>query len=299
MASTVQNHPKKMLGVVLVAVLASCGSHDSAQPEATPKQTQTPASDRRALDLPGDANGVLWDGSALLLTDNTHGQIARWRDDTGFSTAATAGDKVSLGGLVKTGDDIVTTSFGFGKDGGVLVVGASTHAVPNLDPVRRRIGIARAPDGALFDVYFVATKGQPKSGGLAQLDVATGEHDLVTDLGKPVGVAATADAIYVTDQDTSEILAFKRDGSARRMVARVASVDLLTLLPDGDLLTGGKSGGVYRVHPATGAVTTVASGFAQVRGIAYDPAGKRLFVVEHSPDNTHHLYIVPFDAGAR
>jgi hypothetical protein len=54
---------------------------------------------------------------------------------------------------------------------------------------------------------------------------------------------------------------------------------------------------VSRVRPSTGAVTTVASGYAQVRGIAYDPTGKRLFIVEHGEGPTnHHVYIVPFDA---
>jgi sugar lactone lactonase YvrE len=67
-------------------------------------------------------------------------------------------------------------------------------------------------------------------------------------------------------------------------VARLAVVpacDLLVELPGGDLLTGGGPA-ISRISPA-GAVTALATGgFEQVRGLAYDPTGRRLFVIDHS-----------------
>jgi sugar lactone lactonase YvrE len=290
-------HEDRSVRGLIVCLACACSGSVAPQPQAVTRAPDKP--ERRTLDLPGDANGVAWDGDALLVTDNTHHQVIRWRDGAGFVPfGAEAGGKHALGGIVRVGDDVVATSFGFGTDGTVLVLGASARAVPGLDPVRRRIGLARADDGTLYDVYFVAGNGKQHVGGLARIDLTTGETDLVTDLAKPVGIAVTSDTIFVSEQDDNTILALQRDTLARRVVAHLPSVDLLTLLPDGDLLTGGKSGTVSRVRPATGAVTTVATGFTQVRGIAYDPTGKRLFVVEHSvAPSSHHIYVLPFDAG--
>ena len=78
-------------------------------------------------------------------------------------------------------------------------------------------------------------------------------------------------------------------------VATVPAADLLSLMPNGDLLDGGDN--VYRINPTTGLVTTVISDVDQVRGTAYDNVMKRLFLIEHSvtagvPDK---LIIRPLD----
>jgi hypothetical protein len=70
------------------------------------------------------------------------------------------------------------------------------------------------------------------------------------------------------------------------------SVDLLTALPDGSLVTGGRTGVVTRIAP-DGTQSQIASGFEQVRGTAYDAAGHRLFVVEHSKSGHHILHVLP------
>jgi hypothetical protein len=113
-------------------------------------------------------------------------------------------------------------------------------------------------------------------------------------LGKPVGVAATADTLFVADQDARAIFAI-RSGAMTELATGLPAVDLLTLLPDGGLVTGGKTGAVYRIA-VDGKVTVVASGFEQIRGTAYDPARKRLFAVEHSTaTSTHKLHLLPFE----
>jgi hypothetical protein len=53
----------------------------------------------------------------------------------------------------------------------------------------------------------------------------------------------------------------------------------MTPRSNGDLMTGGT--GVHRITLA-GVVTTPFTGFESVRGIAYDPMLKRLFIIEHS-----------------
>jgi DNA-binding beta-propeller fold protein YncE len=187
----------------------------------------------------------------------------------------------------------VVTSFGFGKDGAVLVIapGHVAVAVPALDPARRRIGLAAAPDGTLYDTYFVVGEGKHR-GGLARLDLATGETDVPAGtLAKPVGVAIRDGVIYVSDQEQGAVYAIRGD-EAKPVATGLPSADLLTVLPDGALVTGGKTGVVSRIG-LDGEITTLASGFEQVRGTAYDPVGKRLFVVEHSKATSKHkLHIV-------
>ncbi|MEQ1932742.1 MAG: hypothetical protein ABL962_02520, partial [Fimbriimonadaceae bacterium] len=79
-------------------------------------------------------------------------------------------------------------------------------------------------------------------------------------------------------------------GFAVTTVATTLSADLLAMMPNGDLLTGGAAA-IYRVTQA-GVITTAFTGFEQVRGIAYDPTLKRLFIIDHSatvgtPDKLH------------
>lgn len=248
--------------------------------------------------MPGDANGLYWDASehALYATDSTHDTLVKWTDETAFTTVAQLppSPKVELGGLARLPDGtFVITSFGFGSDGGVIVVAPdhSATTVPNLDKARRRIGITRATDGTLYDAYFVVN-GHEHTGGVAKLDLKNGETDVVTrGLGKAVGVAATAAGVFVSDQEASTIFAIDH-GTLKPIATELPSVDLLTALPDGSLVTGGRTGTVTRVAP-DGTQSQVASGFEQARGIAYDAAGHRLFVVEHSKSGHHILHVLP------
>jgi sugar lactone lactonase YvrE len=169
------------------------------------------------------------------------------------------------------------------------------RAVPALDPARRRLALARGPDGALYVTYFIVEPHSRSRGGIARLELDRGETDAITSgLGKPVGVAASASTLYVADAEQRAIFAYSlADLSARRTVAReLAAADLLTLLPDGDLVTGG--GGAVQRITASGRVVAIADGFEQVRGTAYDEARRRLFVVEHSvASSRHRLHVLP------
>jgi DNA-binding beta-propeller fold protein YncE len=107
---------------------------------------------------------------------------------------------------------------------------------------------------------------------------------------EPVGVAATAGGVFVADQESNTVYAL-RAGAVTPFATGLESADLLTVLPDGSLVTGGKAGVVSKIG-IDGRVTIVAQGFDQVRGIAYDPDGKRLFVVDHSKATPHRLHIV-------
>ena len=97
--------------------------------------------------------------------------------------------------------------------------------------------------------------------------------------------------LYVSDQEQGAVLAYDLATKAvTTFASKLPSADMLAVLPNGDLVTGGKKGEVYRIA-AGGKVTTIASGFDQVRGTAFDPKTKRLFVIEHG-QGKHLLQVV-------
>jgi sugar lactone lactonase YvrE len=289
----------RWLFLLAIACSSSSGATERRDPPAPPPRDLSPA--HLTIDLPGDGNGVVWDArsSTLYLTDDTHDQLVAWTDAGGFAPVGgfPAATKVGLGALVRIADGrFVTTSFGFGTDGAVYTLEDRTAAtVPNLEPARRRIGLARAPDDKLYVAYFVVQPGSKHRGAVARLELSGAETDLeIPGLAKPVGLAATDKLLYIADQERAAIVAYAFEtGAVTTVASELPSADLLTLLPNGDLVTGGKKGAVYRVGK-TGAVATIASGFEQVRGTAYDPAKKRLFVIEHSVVTSHHkLHVLP------
>lgn len=299
-----------MRSLLLLSLLVACGGENDARVDAPPADDAAPdAADPRGpatYTLAGGANSLLWDAATttLYLTDSNANALLKWTDAGGFQQvgmfpAATAG--VSLGDLVRRGNGgtILTPSFGFGTQGTLFALRAdgTSQTFTGLDPARRRVGLAQDPAGVLYVGYFVGAMGGPQTGGVARLMIAAGagtETEIAgattsAGLKKIVGVAATADAVFAADATDNKIYRIALPGLALTTVATVPSADLLTLLPNGDLLTGGT--GVHRITRA-GAVTTIFTGFEQVRGLAYDPAMRRLFIIEHSatagvPDRLH------------
>ena len=114
-----------------------------------------------------------------------------------------------------------------------------------------------------------------------------------------MGVLATDADLYIADQDLGQILRAPRATPTElEVVAEVESPDLIAFGSAGAIFTGTVGGQVVRVD-AAGAVSIVAGGFQQVRGVAFDPAGRRLFVADHDPDEAdgveHAIHIVPVD----
>lgn len=301
-----------MRPLLLCVLLAACGDnkakpHDDAPPPA-PEEAAIDAADPRGpatFPLAGAANGLLWDAAAstLYLTDGNTGALLRWTDGRGVQQVGTfppASAGISLGDLVKRPDGtILTTSFGFGTQGTLFAMtsAGAANALTGLDAARRRIGLAQDAAGTLYVAYFTGGGGSPQVGGVATVAITGGaatETEIAgasTTAGfkKVVGLAAGTGAVFVADQTAKTIYKIAVPGFGVSTVATVPSADLLTILPNGDLLTGGT--GVHRVTQA-GAVTTILTGFEQVHGIAYDPALKRLFIIEHSatagvPDKLH------------
>lgn len=299
--------------LLFTIMLAACGDdggnapidarlvHDGALDAApdAPADPRGPAT----FELAGGANGLAWDDATatLYLTNNNTDALVKFTDagklqQVGTFPPATAG--ISLGDIVRRADGTtLVPSFGFGTQGTIFAMGTdnASKALTGLDPARRRIGFAQDSTGALYDTYFVGGGGGMPNGGVAAVtiagDVAT-ETEIASSaagLKKLVGIVATPSALFVADQTQNKIFKLAVPGFAVTPLADVPSADLLSIMPNGDLLTGGT--GIHRITQA-GVVTTILPGFEQVRGLAYDPTLRRLFVIEHSatvgvPDKLH------------
>lgn len=290
---------------LLAILLCSCAG--SAPKPVEPASAPAPVKDLDVA-LSGGANALWWDAATgtLYLSDSNTSALVTWTERGGLQSVAavpagTAG--VSLGGIVRRADgSTVIANFGFGKQGGLFVVGAdrAITALTGLDPARRRVGLAQ--DGAtIYSAYFVGARDTKPDGGVATVAI-TGATATETEIagastsagfGKIVGVVATPAAVFVSDQSQKAIFKLAVPGYAVTKLADVPAADLLAILPNGDLLTGGAAT-ITRITPA-GQVSPLAvagNSFEQVRGLAYDPAGKRLFIIDHSltpgsPDQLH------------
>lgn len=291
-----------MFTLLLIACASSpSDSADTAEPGDSAEVDRGPTT----LEVDGDPNGLWWDGEELIIADDDNNRILRWTDEGGLSR---------LGELIQPGESgaglgqpvrlpngtVVVPRFGYGTHGDVVTLapdGTST-AVPDLDLTRRRIGLAMADDGSLYDGWFFSGE-SGRVGAVSKLDLSGSETDFLTGLGKPVGVLVAGDTLYVSDQDTSQVLAAPlADPDALTQFAQVDAPDLLCAGPEGSLFTGGLGGDVRRIG-ADGSVTTFATGFREIRGVAYDDVQHRLFVVDHDGDEAdglvHSLQILPVD----
>ena len=159
--------------------------------------------------------------------------------------------------------------------------------------LRRRIGVTTTPDGGLIDGWFI--KGG--SGAVSELtvngDKAT-EREIITGLGKPVGLAVVGDQLFVNDQNTGNILSYSLS-QVRKQAATLAQgkllatfttldgIDLMTAAADGSLFFGGSGGRLFRIN-AKGETSVLASGWPKMMGVAYDEANRRLFVAVAAAD---------------
>ncbi len=291
---------------ITLFTLTACGDSDNP-----PLITRGPAS----VDMAGSPNGAYWDGNEarLYLTEEDSNSLRAWDGADGFPVVATLpappASGNTLGQLTRTGDGtLYVTRFGFGTDG--TVIAAPRHGDPHnlngLAPERRRIGLTTTPDGALLVGWFI----RGGSGAISELTVngnQASERELITGLGKPVGIAITGDRLVITDQNEGQVLAFSlsavrqqpqtaADGQLLATFTTLDGIDLMTAAPDGTLFFGGRGGNLFALSP-DGAVRSLATGWPTIRGVAYDPAQTRLFaVVDGSNEQASAtLRVIPID----
>ena len=262
--------------------------------------------------LPGVSYGLAWDATAeaLYITDDTNRRLDKWTDADGVTAFSAALPTVSgatvLGDLVQLADkSFYTPNLGQGTAGTIFTIsadGATTGALTGLDVARRRVGIALDGSAELHEAYFTGNMAGSQTGGLASVAIAAGVGTEVpvttsTALKRTTGIAVVGTTAYVCDQTDNKIYAVALPAGTVTTLASLPSCDLIHVMPNGDLVTGGITGGVYRIT-AAGAVTNVRSGFEVVRGIAYDNVMKRMFIVEHraTAPTMPRLHVFPLDS---
>lgn len=277
--------------LIAASLLASGGcSRAGARGEAGHGEARSSLETSGRIALEGDPNGLYWDAAeaTLYIADDANNRILTYRDDAGVAKyadlPATQAKGPGLGQVVRLPDGtLLVARFGFGTRGDVVMVKKdhTSSVVPGLDGARRRLGLTVAPDGTVYDAYFVKN-GPSAVGGVAKLSLAGGEADVVTGLGKVVGVLVVGDKLYLGDQGQGKLFVTSLAAPGPpQAFADLPGGDLLCSGPGGSIFSGGADGNVRAVDP-TGKVTVFAGGFGNARGVAYDAAHKRLFVASHA-----------------
>lgn len=252
------------------------------------------------------------------------GTISKWTEAAGVvdvQTTTNSDAQFQLSGITPImGGNVVALQFWNGSaDSAYYMDAAGTYltSVTGMNNGFKRIGVASAM-GNTYEVRFQGGGGGTVTGGVAKLaftvdntttppTVAAVETPLVTTqvFGKLVGIVVSGTDVYVSEQNkpanTSAIYKIDtaNNNAVTTVVANLPCADLLTMLPNGDLLTstGGSCTGttnhIARVTQA-GAVTLLdLPGLDTVSGIAYDATGHRLFVENHPATGNDSIQIVP------
>jgi sugar lactone lactonase YvrE len=285
-----------MLACVVSLWLAACGSlepHGAAQ--------------SITLDCSPNAVAVRSSDGAIFITDDVANAIVMSRNAARFASYATipngGAPRNSLSQIAAGADgNLFVTRFGFGTASAIFRVDASggVSLASGIHPERRRLGLVVLNDGKeLLSSWFV----KQGEGGVS---LVTGdiERDLVTGLGKPVGIAVSHDTLYITDQTNNRIvkvdlqaaLGASAPVAATEVFATVPSPDLLAASPDGVLYTKCGEHSLCRISK-TGENTTLATDFDEPRGVAVDAARKRLLAVDRArgAGRPSRLRIIPLD----
>jgi hypothetical protein len=290
--------------ITIAFALACSSTPPPAQNDAGADAPVVSVPTNTSLAIDGDPNGLYWDDAAstLYVADDGNNRVLMYTDSGGLvkfaDLPAAPASGPGLGQLIPLGDgSLLVTRFGYGTTGDVVQVmpDATSTIIPNLDPTKRRIGLARADDGTIFDTYF-EKNGTGYVGAVASLTLAGVETDVVTGLQKPVGVLVIGPTFYADDQDTNELYTTPTASPGTLTeLAQLPDADLLCVGPNGSIFSGGADGNVRQID-ASANVTVFATGFAGARGVAYDPTNKRLFIANHvgaSGPNTIEVRPVP------
>ncbi len=270
----------------------------------------------------GEPASLHWESTegTLYIADNENHRIWTWTDAGGLRLAATLPDpdrsleaKATLvGGIVRLGDGTLVVNR-FGKPGGgygaIAFLNPTTGrggTVPDLEPTRKRIGLALAPDRRLYGSYFSAVAGGAQAGAVTRIDLARGETDHATGFRKITGLVVVGDTLLVADQLADAIYEVALDPRELALETRELALDaapsaaaryaVRARLPRPDQLAAGQDESVFtgQFQAAPGSTASLAvrqvlpDGTVRIvaqdpdvsrpSGVAYDPMRRRLFV---------------------
>ncbi|MDR5796559.1 hypothetical protein QCE49_24555 [Caballeronia sp. LZ008] len=297
-----------MAAIAMTMFLAACGS----VPQDAAVQT---------VPLAGTPNGVAVrdsDGAVFVTDDRTNGVVMTSHigeeDAPAFSLyariPAAEGERTSLSQIAfAPNGHLLVEQFGFGTSAAIYDVAPSGQVAlaSDTNSARRRVGLLVLDGGTFLSSWFMEEGGAPAEGGVSVITRGTAprqviERDIVTGLGKPVGLATVGDTLYISDQAANRIyqvdLQSARAASApvpaSDVFATVDAPDLMAATPDGRLFTKCGAHAVCSISKR-GRATVIADDLQSPRGVAVDVARKRLVVVDRSsaPDKPSALRVVP------
>lgn len=263
------------------------------------------------IDVQAEPNGLSYraDQKSLYIADDDNNRVLVRTDDGVLSVFAEipnpSGDPGSdgLGDLDFAADgSLFVPRFGFGMPGLGAIFRVSPEGQPEqltgVNDEWRRVGLdyddAR---GLLYVATYSRDADDVYTGWIASVDPVAGvETKIVEGLSKPVGIAVVGDTLFVGDQAQRQLFSVDLTAATPTLALvsdEFESLDLMEARPDGDLFvlsydTANSTGRVYRVTPA-GAITSVAQGAWEPRGITFDGAS-RIFV---SARDTQTIVVVP------
>jgi DNA-binding beta-propeller fold protein YncE len=296
---------RRLAYLMVAALLAgACASGGGSVSVTTPGK----------VPLSGAPNGVAIRASdgAVFVTDDRNNSIAMTPDIANASPdfslyariPAQEGERTSLSQIAfAPNGHLLVERFGFGTSSAVFDIGPSRQVslASDTHPARRRLGLYVLDGGTYLSSWF------EKEGGVSVITRgatpgSVTERDIVTGLGKPVGIAIVGDTLFISDQTANRIV--KVDWQAARVAsepvqasdtfATVDTPDLLAASPDGTLYTKCGAHGVCSFSKR-GRPTVIANDLDQPRGVAVDVARKRLVAVDRASakDGTSFLRVWP------
>ena len=289
----------------LVAALAGCGGDEL-----------TVAPQRIAVDASPNGIAVRASDGAVFITDDQTSSVLSSPDAHAFahyaSVPTVAGQSNSLSQLSFTDNGtLMIERFGFGTASAVFsITGMDTiAALTGPDPARRRLGLISIGSNRLLSTWFIKSGSNPAQGGLSLITYDLNAHtaverDLLTGLGKPVGVAVSGDTVYVSDQANNDIVKASLSallGASQAVTpsmtfVRINSPDLMAVDPRGTLYTKCNATGLCRIAQ-DGTISVVANDFQDARGVAVDTPRGRLYAIDRpvSSGGTSYVRIFPLN----
>src|SRR5215470_5979026 len=188
-----------------------------------------------------DPSGLLFNAerSVLYLADCERHRIIAF-DGAELRTFAelppVEAGKGGLGQLANGRDVLFVSRFGCGSASGIFAISSSQCApLVGLDPGRKRIGLAVAPDGVMFSSFFLDCHA-PNTGRIASFTPDGEEIELQAELAKPVSLLVDRDSIVISDQARDRIVLLPRRGAD--------GMTTLAELPQPDALCSGPEGSI-------------------------------------------------------
>lgn len=302
------------IAALFLGACASGGGSSSGNANAPGEKTP------RTVALSGTPNGVAVrtsDGAVFVTDDKTNGvamtsNIADASPDFSLYARIPApeGERTGLSQIAFAPNGrLLVERFGYGSASAVFDVASSgqVSVAADMNPARRRLGLYVIDGGTFLSSWFVKESSAPPAGGVSVITRgatpgSVTERDLVTGLGKPVGLAVVGDALFISDQAANRIVkvdlqtarAANAPVQATDVFATVDAPDLMAASPDGTLYTKCGAHALCSISKR-GRATVIASDFDAPRGVAVDVARKRLIAVDRAsaPDKPSTLRILP------